>query len=98
MFIFRRTIILAHHLVSPLSVGDSSVHRLREFSRNLCTEQSPKESDDTRCRTNTIVLPRHSLWVTVQYTCYESPLVSCVLNSHPKIVTIPDAALIQLPS
>jgi len=25
-------------------------------SRNLCTERSPKESDDTRCRINTIVL------------------------------------------
>ena len=37
-----------------LSLGDCSVHRLREDSRNLCTEQSPKESDDTRCCTNTI--------------------------------------------
>ena len=26
--------------------------RLQEDSRKLCTEQSPKESDDTRCRTN----------------------------------------------
>jgi len=25
-----------------------------------------------------------------------SPLVTCVLNSHPKRVTIPDAVLIQL--
>jgi len=27
-----------------------------------------------------------------------SPLVTCVLNSHPKRVTIPDAVLIQLSS
>ena len=26
-------------------------------SRNLCTEQSPKESDDTRCCTNKIFPP-----------------------------------------
>ena len=37
-----------------------------------------------------------TLWV--QYTGYESPLVTCVLNSHPKRVTIPDAVLIQLSS
>jgi len=28
-----------------------------ESSRNLCAEQSPKESDDTRCCTNTICPP-----------------------------------------
>jgi len=98
-------IVLVQHLVSSLSLGDCSVHRLREssrnlcteqfsvryeltvqnfdgfpsvpswrlvagfatrmptfdprlsFSRNLCTEQSPKESDDTRCCTNTICPP-----------------------------------------
>jgi len=50
VFIFRRTIVLVQHLVSSLSLGDCSVHRLREDShtRNLCTEQSPKESGDTR--------------------------------------------------
>jgi hypothetical protein len=37
-------------------LGDCSVHRLLESSRNMCTEQSPKESDDTRCCVNTIVL------------------------------------------
>jgi len=36
--------------------------------------------------------------VTVQYTGCESPLVTCVLNSHLKRVTIPDAVLIQLSS
>ena len=46
-------IVLVHHLVSSLSLGDCSVHRLREGCRNVCTEQSPKESDDTRCCTNT---------------------------------------------
>jgi len=30
---------------------------LQEDSRNLCTEQSPKESDDNRCCTNTICPP-----------------------------------------
>ena len=54
-------ILVVRHLVSSLSLGDCSVHRLRDSSRNLCTdfcnlciEQSPKESDDTRCSTNTI--------------------------------------------
>ena len=53
-------IVLTQHLVSSLSLGDCSVHRLREestSSRNLCTEQSPKESDDTRCCVNTICPP-----------------------------------------
>jgi len=36
------------------------VHWLGESSRNLCTEQSPKESEDTRCCTNTIVLLKMS--------------------------------------
>ena len=49
--------VFIQHLVSSPSVGDCSVHRLRESSRNLCTEQSPKQSDDTRCRTNTICPP-----------------------------------------
>ena len=77
------------HLVSSLSLGDCSVDRLREDCRNLCTEQSPKERDDTRCCTNTIVL---------QTTGYQSSLITCVLNSHLKTVTIPDAVLIQLSS
>jgi len=34
----------------------------------------------------------------LQYTSYASPHVACVLNSHPKIVTIPVALLIQLSS
>jgi len=36
---------------------------------------------------------RHYFWVTVQYTGYERILVTCVLNSHLKRVTVPDAAL-----
>jgi len=63
MLIFRRTIVLVQHLVSLLSLGDCSVHRLRESSCNLCTEQSPKESDDTRYCTNTIVLMKMSIIV-----------------------------------
>ena len=50
-------IVLVQHLVSSLSLGDCSVHGSRKASRNLCTEQSPKESDDTRCCTNTICHP-----------------------------------------
>ena len=50
-------IVLVQHLLSSLSLGDCSVHRLRESARNLCTEQSPKESDDTRCCANTICPP-----------------------------------------
>ena len=36
-------IVLVQHLVSSLSLGDCSAHRLLESSRNVCTEQSPKE-------------------------------------------------------
>jgi len=35
--------------------------------------------------------------VTVQYTGYVSPLVTCVLNSHLQRVAIPDAVLINCP-
>ena len=35
-------------------------HRLRESSRSLCTERSPKESDDTRGCVNIIVLLKMS--------------------------------------
>ena len=61
MLISKRTIVLVQPLVPSLSLGDCSVHRLRESSRNLCTEQSPKESDDTRGCTNTIVLLEMSI-------------------------------------
>jgi len=67
VLIFRRTIVLVKHLVSSLSLGDCSDYRLRDDSRNLCAEQSPKESDDTRCCTNTIVLLKMS--ITVLETC-----------------------------
>jgi len=55
--------VLVQHLVSSLSLGDCSVHRLRGSSRNLLCEKSPKESDDTRCCTNTIVLLKMSIIV-----------------------------------
>ena len=67
MLIFRRTIVLVQHLVSSLSLGNCSVHRLREDSRNLCTEQSSKESDDARCCTNTIVLLKMSIILLETY-------------------------------
>jgi len=41
-------------------LGNFSVHRLREDSRNLCTEQSPTDIDDTRCCVNTFVLLKMS--------------------------------------
>jgi len=63
MLIFRRKIVLVQHLVSSLSLGDCSVHRLRGSSHNLCTEQSPKDSDDTRFHVNTIVLLKMSIIV-----------------------------------
>jgi len=47
-------IVLVQHLVSSLSLGDCLDHRLREDSRHLCAEQSPKESDYTRCCVNII--------------------------------------------
>ena len=59
MLIFSRTFVLTQYLVSSLSLGDCSIHRLREdlqSSRNLCIEQSLKESDDTRYCVNANVL------------------------------------------
>jgi len=35
MLIFRRTIVLVQHLVLSLSLGDCSVHRLREDSKHV---------------------------------------------------------------
>ena len=67
LLILRRTVVLTQHLVSSLSLGDRSVHRLREDSRNLCTEQSPKDNDDNRWCTNTIVVPKMS--TVVLETC-----------------------------
>jgi len=57
MLIFRRTVVLVQHLVSSLSLDDCSDHSLREDSRNLWSEQSPKDSDDTRCCTNRTMCP-----------------------------------------
>jgi len=53
-------IVLTQPLVSSLSLGDCSVHRLQEDCRNLWSEQSPKQSVDTRCCVNTIVLLKMS--------------------------------------
>ena len=60
-------LVLVQHLVSSLFLGDCSIHRLPESSRNLCTEQSPKEGDDTRCCVNTIILLKMS--TVVLETC-----------------------------
>jgi len=70
VLIFRRTIVLLQHLVSSLTLGDCSVHRLREDSRNLCTEQSPTESDGTRCCNNTIVLLKMNIIVLKHVEVY----------------------------
>jgi len=37
VLIFRRTIVLTQHLVSSLSLGECSVHRLREDESRLVT-------------------------------------------------------------
>jgi hypothetical protein len=50
-------IVSMQHLVSSLSVGDCSVHRLRKFFLNRCTGQSLTENDDTRCYMDTIRTP-----------------------------------------
>jgi len=63
MLTFMRTTVLVQHLVSSLSLGDCLDHRLREDSPNLWSKQSPKESDDTRCCTNTIVPLKMSIIV-----------------------------------
>jgi len=42
---------------------------LFDSSHNLCTEQSPKESDDNRCCVNTTVLLKMS--IIVLETCRE---------------------------
>ena len=60
-------VLLLQHLVSSLSSGDCSDHRLWQDSRNLRSEQSPEESDDTRCCNNTIVLLKMS--TTLFETC-----------------------------
>ena len=44
-----------------------------------------------------IVLVQHLVSSLCLGSCsVHSPLVTCILNSHPKRVTIPDAVLIQL--
>jgi len=98
--IFRRTIVLVQHLASSLCLGDCSVHRLREDSRNLCTEHV--SSTTVLIFRRTIVLVQHLVssgsLVQVQHTGYgktKSSPVTCVLNSHLKRVTIADAVLIQ---
>jgi len=51
VLIFRRTIVLVQHLVSALSLGDCSVHRLREDSHNLRSGGQLYESySETKCR------------------------------------------------
>jgi len=52
--------VLVQPLLSSLSLGDCSVHRLRQSSHNLCTEQSPEESYDTRRCINTFFLLKMS--------------------------------------
>jgi hypothetical protein len=42
LYMLRALLCLTQRLVWSLSLGDRSVHRLWESSRNLCTERSPK--------------------------------------------------------
>jgi len=67
MLTFRRTSVLLQHLVSSLSSGDCSDRRSRESSHNLRSEQSPEESDVTRCCNNTLVLLKVSITVEDMY-------------------------------
>jgi len=55
--------VLVQHLVPSLSLGDFSIQVTRGLSCNLWSEQSPKESDYTRCCTNTVVLLKMSIIV-----------------------------------
>ena len=50
-------IVLIEHLLSLFTVSGRPVHRLREFSLNLCTGQPLAESDATRCCINKILPP-----------------------------------------
>ena len=52
---------------SPMVLLEVFIDVILKSSRNLCTEQSPKESDDTKCCFNTIVLLKMS--IVVLETC-----------------------------
>ena len=58
--LYFHTFITFLYMFRALLCSSSGGHRLREDSRNLCTERSPKQSDDTRCCVNTIVLLKMS--------------------------------------
>jgi len=68
-----RTIVLVQHLLSSLSLGDCSVHRLREDSGNLWFGGQLYYYK---------IWYRHCLSVTVQYTGYERTLVTCGLEDN----------------
>jgi len=65
VLIFRRTIVWTQHLVSSLWVTVQCTGYVT--TRNLCTEQPPKECDDTRYCTNTTVLLK--MIIIVLETC-----------------------------
>jgi len=73
---------------------------MRQYEKNIVQPDRPQMTTWGMCSACWIhsIWYRHSLWVTVQYTGYERTFVTCVLNSHPKRVTIPHALLIQLSS
>jgi len=50
MLISKRTIVLVQHLVSSLSLGDCSVHRLREDSVTVSTVSGINETVTATCR------------------------------------------------
>jgi len=87
MLIFRMKIVLLQHLVSSLSLGDCSVHRLREDSRNtFITFFYMFRAVLYSSSGGQTVLIQHlvsSLWKHV--TCLQSDDTRC----------IPDAVLIQ---
>jgi hypothetical protein len=80
-------IVLVQHLVSSLSLGDCSVHRLNKTCR---IKQLTPTYNSIRVNGNNAKSERRKI-TAIRY----SPLSTCVLNSHLKRVTIPDAVLIQ---
>ena len=59
MLIFRKTTVLAQHLVLSFSLGDCSVHRLREDSLVLSLSVGDSsESQDRRGHSGIVTLRR----------------------------------------
>jgi len=62
MLIVRRIIVLVQRLVSPLSLGDCSVHRLREDSVTVFTVSGINETVTATCRERDWMGHAHDRW------------------------------------